>query len=76
MARQSQIANIVEVETQPLRPSTAQEIYRSNEPENIQAGQTRAITIFFNDTPCIDVIIDLEGTGAIEDVTTYAWGQM
>lgn len=73
-SRQSQVANIVEVETQPLRPDVEQEIYRSNEAMPINAGQTKTVTIFFNNTPCIDVSLSTEGTGAIQNSTMYAWG--
>jgi hypothetical protein len=74
----SEIANYIEVETQPLRPvDTPQEVYRSNEPVSIQAGQTVTITAYYNETPCIDAVASLENatTGCvIQEATYYAWG--
>lgn len=73
----SEIANYVEVETQPLRPDATQEVYRSNEPVSINAGQTKTITAYYNHTPCIDATATLENavTGAtITKATYYAWG--
>ena len=72
--RWSQIANYVEVETQPLRPDAVKEVYKSNEPVSITSGQTKNITVYFNHTPCIDANITLSGTGTITNVTYYAWG--
>lgn len=73
-SRQSDIANHITVETQPLRPDVLQEIYVSNEPLNITAQGYRNITIFFNETPCIDVNISIQGTGEIVDTKVYSWG--
>ncbi|HGU6173212.1 TPA: hypothetical protein ACNABL_004785 [Escherichia coli] len=74
----SEIANYIEVETQPLRPvDTPQEVYRSNEPITIEAGQTISITAYYNETPCIDAVASLEGAPAgcvIQEATYYAWG--
>ena len=70
----SEIANYIEVETQPLRPDVEQEVYRSNDPVSITAGQTKTITAFYNSTPCIDAVASIEGTGEIVDATYYAWG--
>lgn len=73
----SEIANYVEVETQPLRPDIAQEVYRSNEPIPITAGQTKTITAYYNHTPCIEATATLENavSGAqITKTTYYAWG--
>jgi len=70
----SEIANYIEVETQPLRPDVEQEVYRSNDPVLITAGQTKTITAFYNSTPCIDAVATLEGIGTIVDATYYAWG--
>ena len=73
----SEIANYIEVETQPLRPDIAQEVYRSNEPVPITAGQTRTITVYYNYTPCIEATATLENavSGAqITKATYYAWG--
>ena len=73
-SKQSDIANHITVETQPLRPDVNQEIYTSNESIHIDANETKTVTIQFNNTPCIDVNIVLEGTGSIVDTQTYAWG--
>jgi len=73
----SEIANYIEVETQPLRPDVAQEVYRSNEPISITAGQTKTITVYYNHTPCIEATATLENavSGAeITKATYYAWG--
>lgn len=70
----SEIANFIEVETQPLRPDIEQEVYRSNEPVSISSGQTKTITAYYNNTPCIDVAALLEGVGTITESTYYAWG--
>lgn len=74
----SEIANYVEVETQPLRPvATAQEVYRSNEPVPIAAGERKTITAYYNEVPCIEATASLEGAPSgcvIESVTYYAWG--
>ena len=73
----SEIANYVEVETQPLRPDIAQEVYRSNEPVSITAGQEQTITAYYNHTPCIEATATLENavSGAeITKATYYAWG--
>ncbi len=74
----SEIANYIEVETQPLRPvDTSQEVYRSNEPVSIGAGQTISITAYYNETPCIDAVASLEGAPSgcvIRQATYYAWG--
>lgn len=74
----SEIANYIEVETQPLRPvDTSQEVYRSNEPVSIDAGETKTITAYYNETPCIEATASLEGAPAgcvIQEATYYAWG--
>lgn len=70
----SEIANYIEVETQPLLPDTAQEMYRSNDPVPISAGETKTITAFYNESPCIDAVASIEGTGTITEATYFAWG--
>jgi len=73
----SEIANYIEVETQPLKPDVLQEVYRSNEPVPITAGQTKTITAYYNYTPCIEAAATLENavSGAqITKATYYAWG--
>jgi hypothetical protein len=73
-AKWSEIRNYIEVETQPLRPDVTQEVYRSNEPENISAGQSKTITAYYNHTPCIEATASIVGTGSITNATYYAWG--
>lgn len=73
----SEIANYIEVETQPLRPDVVQEVYRSNEPVPITAGQTKTITVYYNHTPCIEATATLENAVSgvqIIKATYYAWG--
>jgi len=70
----SEIANYIEVETQPLKPDATQEVYRSNESESIGAGETKTITVRYNSIPCVDAVATLQGTGTISNVTYYSWG--
>ena len=74
----SEIANYIGVEAQPLRPvDTPQEVYRSNEPVPIGAGEIKTITAFYNETPCIDAVASLENAPSgcvIQSATYYAWG--
>jgi len=73
----SEIANYIEVETQPLRPDTLQEVYRSNDPISISSGQTKNMTVFYNESPCINAAASLEDAPAgcvISNATYYAWG--
>lgn len=81
--RWSEIANHIEVETQPLLPEEMQEIYRDNEPVSIAAGQPVSMTIMYNHSPCINPAARLEGADeqsnpppgcGIEKITYYAWG--
>jgi hypothetical protein len=71
-----QIANYIEVETQPLRPDIVQEVYRSNDPISIAAWETKTLTVYYNQTPCINAVASLEGaTNTVIIVATYyAWG--
>jgi len=74
----SEIANYIKVETQPLRPvDTPQEVYRSNEPVPIGAGEIKTITAYYNETPCIDAVASLENAPSgcvIQSATYYSWG--
>lgn len=73
----SEIANYIEVETQPLQPvDTAQEVYRSNEPVTVPAGGHVSLTVYYNETPCIEAVASLESATniTISSVTYYAWG--
>jgi len=69
-----QMANYIEVETQPLRPAPTEEVYRSNEPISINAGETISITAYYNAEPCIEPVASIEGVGSIAEVTYYSWG--
>ncbi len=72
----SQIANYIVVNTQPLKPTEIQEVYRSNEPVLVGAGDTKSITIFYSDKPVIEATVSLEETTniIITDVSYYSWG--
>ena len=73
-----ELANRIEVETQPLQPvATAQEVFRSNAPVNIAAGQTLTLTVHYNEPPVIGAAASLSGAPAgatITATTFYAWG--
>jgi hypothetical protein len=77
-SRQDQVANEIIVDTQPLRPaSTAEEVYRSNEPMTIPASTTKTVTAFYNKSPVIDAAASLDSPPAgvsITDATYYGWG--
>lgn len=71
------VANHIEVETQPLTIDSEKEVYRSNEPVTITAGETKTMTVYYNETPCIEANAHLVGapTGCvIQDAKYYAWG--
>lgn len=74
----SQIANSIEVTTQPLRPSAvAEEVYRSNEPVSIGVGETINLTVYYNEPPCIEALASIaDGPAgcAVTAATYYAWG--
>ncbi|HHV98608.1 MAG TPA: hypothetical protein GXX36_03385 [Clostridiaceae bacterium] len=73
-SRQSDIANRVIVEVQPLTVGAVEEVYSSSEAISIAAGETKTVNIQFNNVPCMDVTISLSGTGTITDSKIYAWG--
>jgi hypothetical protein len=70
----SEVANYIEVETQPLRPDVLQEVYKSNEAVSIASGETKTVTAYYNNAPCINAAASMAGTGSITSVTYYAWG--
>lgn len=73
----SEIANYIEVETQPLRPvATAQEVYRSNTAIIVPASGQVTLTVYYNETPCIEAVASLVGATntIISKATYYAWG--
>lgn len=77
-SKSAEMANYIIVDTQPLRPvSSPEEVYRSNDPVSIAAGETKSLTVFYNETPVIEAVASLEGQGAntsIINATYYAWG--
>ena len=71
------VANHIEVETQPLVVDEMKEVYKSNEPILIKAGETKIMTVRYNETPCIEAtasLVDAPAGCAIQDVQYYAWG--
>lgn len=76
--RTSQVINEVIVTTQPLRPAaTPEEVYRSNQPISIPAGQTTSVTVHFNSPPVIEAAASLENPPpgvSIVGANYYAWG--
>lgn len=76
-ARYGQVANEVIVETQPLRlVDTAEEVFRSNEPVTVLAGQTVSLTVFYNEKPVIEAVASLEGATntIVQSAIYYGWG--
>jgi hypothetical protein len=77
-SRQDQVANEIIVDTQPLRPaSTAEEVYRSNEPITIPGNSTKTVTAFYNQPPVIEAAASLDSPAAgvsITEATYYGWG--
>ncbi|MBT9168276.1 MAG: hypothetical protein DDT19_01621 [Syntrophomonadaceae bacterium] len=75
--RWGELANVIEVETSPLRAAALQEVFRSNEPIPIAAGQTMRQTVFYNHTPVIEAAASLVGAPvgtSITAATFHAWG--
>jgi len=72
----SEIANYIEVETQPLKPDVEQEIYRSDEPLELEPGQAKTITIFYNESPAINTTFSLDDGVNLDimHIDRYAWG--
>lgn len=73
-SKQSDIANHITVETQPLKIDEEQEIYSSNESMNIKANEKKIVTIQFNKVPCMNVVINTTGVGEILESKIYSWG--
>lgn len=77
-SKQSEVANEVIVTTQPLRPATTAEVvYRSNEPITIPASSTKTVTAFYNSPPVIEAMASLDSPPSgvsIIDTTYYGWG--
>lgn len=73
-SKQSDIANHITVETQPLKIDEQQEVYSSNESMNIKVNEQKIVTIQFNKSPCIDVALGISGAGKIIKSNIYSWG--
>lgn len=77
-SRQEEVANEIVVATQPLKPAeTAQEVYRSNTPIAIPAGETVTVTARYNQPPVIGAVASLDDPPAdvsIVDAVYHAWG--
>ena len=77
-AKSEELANIIEVMTQPLRPvDAAVEVYRSEDPVTIDPDEEQVITAFYSEQPVIEVVASLEGNDPatiIIDEKKYAWG--
>lgn len=73
-----ELANRIEVETQPrLATPDMQEVYRSNAPVPIAAGQTVTMTVYYNESPVVDAVASIYNPPAgvaITAATYYAWG--
>lgn len=73
-----ELANRIEVETNPLLPlAVSEEIFRSNEPIPISAGQTLNLTLHYNKTPVINASVGISPPVAGVDILStifYAWG--
>jgi len=75
--RWGEVANYIEVDTQPLRPDVVTEVHRSNEPVPIAAGQTLTLTVYYNHVPSIEAVaslVDAPAGATITSATYYAWG--
>lgn len=72
------VANRIEVWVNPLKPAdTPEEVYRSKDPITIPAGETKTVTVHFDDEPVIEPTVTLEDAGAnLSIIATkyYAWG--
>lgn len=74
----SNVANYVEVETQPLKPSVPAEVYRSNNPVSIASGASIELTVYYNNPPCINASAAISGGTSVVILAAsyYAWGAM
>ncbi|MBN1604733.1 MAG: hypothetical protein JW915_24200 [Chitinispirillaceae bacterium] len=75
-AKSEEIANIIEVYTQPLSSSEIQELYKSTDAIRIIPYSTKMVEIVFDKKPVTEAEISLESTTAIviAESTIYAWG--
>ena len=76
--RSQSFANYIEVKVNPLKPvDVVEEVYKSSDPIDIAAGETKTISIQFKSKPVIEATARIENapTGAaISNVKYYAWG--
>jgi len=71
-AKTDELANYIEVETQPLSEGTLTEIYRSNSTIAVAASSSVSLSVTYNTSPCVDVVGDLEGeTNTTISAATY-----
>jgi hypothetical protein len=74
--KNDEIATFVEVETQPLKPATPEQVYQSNDPIAINSGATVTVTVSYNKTPCMNASASISGgtNVVITGSEFYAWG--
>ena len=77
-AKSEEIKNRVIVRYAPLVSSDEEEVYRSNEPVNLGAGEEITIEAEYNNVPCIDAVGRIDNvTGSTFSITVenyYSWG--
>ena len=77
-ANYSELANCIEINTQPLKPvAVAEEIYKSSDPEIITAGQAKTLTVFYSKKPALEINLSLQNAptnAVITNKKIYAWG--
>jgi hypothetical protein len=86
-ANYTELANYIEITTQPLVAADEDEIYRSDDAVSITAGETQTVTIEFSTVPAINCSATLDAAEdddgntialpaglTIQDVDYYAWG--
>lgn len=72
--RWSEVANSIEATSTSYRPAPAEMVYETTDPETIPAGASRTITIFYDESPCIDAQAYVLGNAEIESASYYGWG--
>lgn len=74
----NQVANEIQVDTQPLQSAAAlEEVYKSNDPIVIPAGKAVTVTVHYNNAPVIEASASLDAPPAgvtITSATYYGWG--
>ena len=72
-----QVANKIEVESQPLVTGAITELYRSPIPIELSAGQMEIVRVHFNEVPAVSVTASLTGAPAgttIQLAEYFSWG--